>query len=98
LISHRAAWFFGDSSFQICIREADQDALFAYDEHGIFFFYEHESASRVLAQMGYEDRPAPLVSSAGHWEFRPEGAEEHLGEFKKALKLKSVFHSDEAEQ
>src|SRR5262249_47430119 len=98
LISQRETWFFGDSGFQLCVREPDREGYFAYDEHGLFFLYDLPHAAELLARMGFANRAAKLVSDGEHWELRPNDAEHELEDFKRALKLRSLFFSDEGDR
>jgi hypothetical protein len=44
-----------------------------------------------------QNRRRDLVSDAGHWELRSEDCEQQLASFKQALKLKSLYWHDEAD-
>jgi hypothetical protein len=97
LVAGAERWFFGDSGFQLCVREAEHAGYFAYDEHGLFFLYDLPDAAALLTRMGYTERQEELISDQPHWEARPAGAADQLALFKKALKERSAFWEDEAE-
>ena len=98
LIEQNEEWFFNDSIFQFCFKNADCKPYVAYDEHGIFFIYDMKECEDLLKKIGLSYSVKELISDKSHWEIRPKDCESKLKRFKKILKDNSVFYDDEAEQ
>jgi hypothetical protein len=60
---------FKDGYSQLCVREGEYSDYFAFDEHGIFFFYSHNPAFRQICEkLGFEQRSAEPIYSVHHFQ------------------------------
>lgn len=99
LIEEYEEWFFEDSGFQFCYREAEGERNIAYDEHGLFFIYEFDKDDKdELLRLGAKEKKRDLITDERHWTKLSADTETTLDEFKAALKKASAFYNDEAEE
>lgn len=91
IVQENEVYVFTDGMHQLCIKDPESERYLAFDDHGIFFFYDYNSADvEIFRSHGFEHRAAKLLYSTPHYQITPPNSEKLEIKFVAELGLEKV--------